>query len=245
VVCQQAGCVHYSCRFFDEVLKDPATASPLLFPETVYAAPASHVAALLENVTLADTLVGDPASFLQGAALGIRWLEENTVDACLVIGVEETNWILADALRHLDRHAVIAGGAGAICLSLDPALSIGVALETITDAHSYRAATNRTQAARAMRKQLPASSAVELLCDGLSDSPRADAAERAAWGDWAGPRLSPKRVLGEGLMAAAAWQCVAACDLVSAGRFPAANISLVGSNQQAMGARFKQDRQGI
>ncbi len=90
-----------------------------------------------------------------------------------------------------------------------------------------------------MRKQLPAGSAAELLCDGLSDSPRSDAAERAAWRDWSGPRLSPKRVLGEGLMAAAAWQCVAACDLISAGRFPAASISLVGSNQQAMGARFK------
>ncbi len=239
VVCQQAGCVHYSCRFFDEVLKDPATASPLLFPETVYAAPASHVAALLENVTLADTLVGDPASFLLGAALGIQWLEENTVDACLIIGVEETNWILADALRHLDRSAVIAGGAGAMCLSLDPALSVGVELESITNAHSYRAATNRTQAAQAMRQQLPASSIGELLCDGPSNSPRADAAEQTAWRDWTGPRLSPKRVLGEGLMAAAAWQCVAACDLVMAGRFPAANVSLVGSNQQAMGARFK------
>ncbi len=179
VVCQQAGCVHYSCRFFDEVLKDPATASPLLFPETVYAAPASHVAALLENVTLACSLVGDPASFLQGVFLGVRWLEENRVDACLVIGAEETNWILADALWHLDRPAVITGGAGAICLSLDPALSIGVALETITDVHSYGASTSRTQAARAMRKQLPASSIVELLCDGLSDSSRTAAAERA------------------------------------------------------------------
>jgi hypothetical protein len=238
VVCQQAGCVHYSCRFFDEVLKDPATASPLLFPETVYAAPASHVAALLENVTLADTLVGDPASFLQGAALGIRWLEENTVDACLVIGVEETNWILADALWHLDRPAVITGGAGAICLSLDPALSTGVALETITDVHSYRASTSRTQAAQAMRKQLPASSTVELLCDGLSNSPRTDAAERAAWCDWTGPRVSPKRILGEGLMAGAAWQCVAACDAVAGGKFTAATVSIVGSNQQAIGARF-------
>jgi hypothetical protein len=189
--------------------------------------------------------VGDPATFLPGVTLGIQWLEEKIVDACLVIGAEETNWILADALRHLDCHAVIAGGAGAICLSLDPALSMGIALETITDAHSYSASTNRAQAARAMRKQLPASSTVELLCDSLSDSPRADAAEQAAWGDWTGPRLSPKRVLGEGLMAAAAWQCVAACDLVSAGRFPAVNISLVGSNQQAMGARFKLDRKGI
>ncbi len=238
VVCEQAGCVHYSCRFFDEVLKDPATASPLLFPETVYAAPASHVAALLENVTLACSLVGDPASFLQGAALGVQWLEENRVDACLVIGAEETNWILADALRHLEQSAVITGGAGAICLSLDPALSIGVALETITDVHSYRAATSRTQAARAMRKQLPASSTVELLCDGLSDSPRTDAAERAAWLDWTGPRVSPKRILGEGLMAAAAWQCVAACDAVAGGKFTAATVSLVGSNQQAIGARF-------
>jgi hypothetical protein len=241
IVCLQSGCVHYSCRFFDEVLKNPATASPLLFPETVYAAPASHVAALLENVTLACTLVGDPASFLQGVSLGVQWLEENRVDACLIIGADETNWILADALWHLDRAAVITGGAGAICLSLDPASSIGVALETITDVHSYRASTSRRQAAQAMRKQLPASSTVELLCDGLSDSPRTDAAERAAWLDWTGPRLSPKRVLGEGLMAAVAWQCVAACDLVSAGHFPAANISLVGSNQQAIGARFKQD----
>jgi len=45
-------------------------------------------------------------------------------------------------------------------------------------------------------------------------------------------------MLGEGLMAAAAWQCVAACDAVAVGRFGAASVSLVGSNQQAIGARF-------
>jgi hypothetical protein len=39
-------------------------------------------------------------------------------------------------------------------------------------------------------------------------------------------------------MAAAAWQCVAACDAVADGRFAAASVSLVGSNQQAIGARF-------
>ncbi len=43
-------------------------------------------------------------------------------------------------------------------------------------------------------------------------------------------------------MAAAAWQCVAACDLFPSGQFTAANVSLVGANQQAIGARFKQDR---
>ena len=85
------------------------------------------------------------------------------------------------------------------------------------------------------REQLPD----ELLCDGIGNSPRTDAAELAAWRDWTGPRISPKRILGEGLMAAAAWQCVSACDAVAGGRFAAANVSLVGSNQQAIGARFR------
>ena len=238
VVCLQSGCVQYSCRFYDETLKNPATASPLVFPETVYAAPASHIAALLENVVLAHSLVGDPSAFLQGVSLGVQWLEENRVDACLVIGAEETNWIMADALWHLDRHAIVTAGAGALCLCREAKLSSGVELAAITDSQTYSARRTRMQAAAAMRGQLGESSPKELLCDGIGNSRRTDAAEFAAWRDWTGPRISPKRILGEGLMAAAAWQCVAACDAVANGRFAGANVSLVGSNQQAMGARF-------
>src|ERR1019366_8096752 len=180
---------------------------------------------------------GDPACFLQGAALGAQWLEQNRVDACIVIGAEETNWIMADALWHIERSAVIASGGG-VWLFFDPELSVGVELTAITDPHTYSARNSRVQAAQAMRNQLGKTSASELLCDGLGDSPRTDAPELAAWRDWAGPRISPKRILGEGLMAAAAWQCVAACDAVATGRFAAANVSLVGSNHQTIGARF-------
>ena len=238
VVCLQSGCVLYSCRFFEEVLMDPATASPLLFPETVFAAPASHVAALLGNAPLVHTLVGDPASFLQGVSLGVDWLEQDRVDACLVIGPEETNWVLADALWHFEHGAVLSGGAGAVCLSRDPALSLGVELSAITDAQTYHTLGGRGRAAQAMRQQLPPGSPDQLLCDSLGGSPRTDAPELAAWRDWTGARLSLKRILGEGLMAAAAWQCVAACAAVADGRFAAALVSLVGSNQQALGARF-------
>jgi len=238
VVCLQSGCVHYSCRFYDETLKNPATASPLLFPETVYAAPASHVAALLERVALVCTLVGDATSFLQGVALGAEWVAEKRVGACLVLGAEETNWILADALWHLDHSAILAGGAGALCLCSEPSSSLGIELAAISDPHTYSAGQNRRRAAHLMRKQLGGRPSEDLLCDGLTGAGRSEAAEAAAWRDWAGARLSPKRVLGEGLMAAAAWQCVAACDAVADGRFPAANVSLVGANQQAIGARF-------
>jgi 3-oxoacyl-(acyl-carrier-protein) synthase len=245
IVCLQSGCVQFSYRFFDETVKDPATASPLLFPETVFAAPASHVAALLENTPLVYTLAGDPACFLQGLTLGIQWLEEQRIEACVILAAEETNWLLAHALWHFERQAVVSGGAGAICLSLQPALSLGVELDLITDAHTYTARTNRAKAACLMREQLGSSSTGELLCDGLGASPRADAAEQAAWRDWIGPRLSPKRILGEGMATAGAWQCVAACQGILSGEYAAAAVSLVGSNQQAIGARFVRDRPGI
>jgi hypothetical protein len=238
VCCLQSGCVQYSCRFYDEVLKDPATASPLVFPETVYAAPTSHVAALLENVALAYSLVGDPSSFLQGVALGAEWLMENRVDACLVIGAEETNWIIADAMQMLDRPAITAAGAGALCLCREARFSMGVELSAITDAHTFSPQQNRSQAAQAVRLQLGKSSAGDLLCDSLGNSPLTDKPESVAWNDWSGARVSPKKILGDGLMAAAAWQCVAACDLIAGKKHAAANVSMVGSNQQAIGARF-------
>jgi 3-oxoacyl-(acyl-carrier-protein) synthase len=238
IVCLQSGCVQYSYRFFKEVLEAPATASPLLFPETVFAAPASHISALLGNVSLVSTLVGDPAVFLQGVAQVADWLAEGRVDFGLVVGAEEANWLRADAIWHFDHGCVPSAGAGCVCLSLEPAASAGVELTALTDAQTYLSNRNRSDAAQLMRSQLPAGSANELLCDGLQGCRRLDAPELAAWEDWPGSRLSPKRVLGEGLMAASAWQCVAACDALARGDFTAATLSLVGCNQQAIGARF-------
>lgn len=272
IVCVQSGCVQYSCRFYDEVLKDPATASPLLFPETVHAAPASHIATLLRNVTLVSSQIGDSSCYLQAVAQAVQWLENERVNFCLVIGAEEPNWITADALGHFNRDACISAGAGAICLCGEPRFSIGVELTAITDAHTYSMAKGRTVAAMAMRNQLhsfgPASAqklpsplksygrtrrragpgpalgaekeqTPDLLCDGLTNSPRMDGPEIAAWRDWTGARLSPGRILGQGLMAGAAWQCVTACDALANGQFETAKVSLVGFNQQAIGAEFK------
>ena len=244
VVCLQAGCVQYSCRFFGEVLREPATASPLLFPETVYAAPASHVATVLENVTEVITLLGDSATFLQGAAVGARWLEEERIEACLVIGAEEPHWLLADALWHVERKAILTTGAGALCLCRNTVVPRLAELETITGVQTFSRQASRLNAVRAMRMELGSGGCGELLCDSLSQSRRADAPEATAWRDWKGPRLSLKRVFGEGLMAGAAWQCVAACVAVSSSRVLAASVSLVGSNQHAIGARFVRPSEG-
>ena len=237
LVCLQSGCVQYTHRFFAEALADPATASPLLFPETVFAAPASHLTALLENAPLVSTLMGDPATFAQGLALGADWLVQDRVDIAVVLGAEEINWLRADALWHLEKSAIISGGAGAVALCRDQGLAGGVELMQVTRPWSYANHRNRQQAAAAVRADL-APREGELLCDSQGHSPRTDGPEAAVWQDWRGPRLSPKTVLGEGLMAASAWQCVAACAAVAAQQYPSAITSLSGCNQQAAGIRF-------
>ena len=88
-----------------------------------------------------------------------------------------------------------------------------------------------------VRQQLPATRPSATLVDGLQNLPRYDAAESAAWQDWSGPRLSPKKMLGEGLIAAAAWQTILAVEAVRRTNAPAL-ISVVGTNQQAIGAVF-------
>lgn len=238
VVCVMSGGVAYSRRFYEETLQDPATASPLLFPETVMNAPASHIAACLNAPAINYTLVGDPGMFLQGLALGAAWLAEGLVDGCLIVGTEEVDWPVGHALRLFLRSAIHAGGAGALYLRSEPPESGGVELQCVTRAWSFAAGFPASQAAMRMRRELSPGQPSELLCDSTRGIARADADELAAWRDWPGRRLSPKRILGEGLAAASAWQCVAACNAVKRGRHDAAQVSVVGPNQQAIGARF-------
>jgi 3-oxoacyl-(acyl-carrier-protein) synthase len=233
IVTMMSGCVNYSRRFYDETLRDPATASPLVFPETVFNAPSSHLAALLGATGINYTLVGDPGAFAQGLALAGDWLANGLAEACLVVGAEENDWLTADAFRLFAKNVVLSDGGGALYLCTDPSV---VELERVTDSFLFTQQRSRSRAAGEMRRQLP-NDAATLLCDGLQGVPRLDAAEAAAWNDWPGERLSIKRTLGEGLMAAATWQCVAAVQAIEQGR-RAANVSIVGTNQQAIGARF-------
>src|SRR5439155_10981113 len=125
VFCVMAGCVNYSRRFYDEALKDPATASPLVFPETVFNAPASHLAALLGTTAIDYTLVGDPGIFLQGLAIAGGWLLVGRVDGCLVVGAEEIDWLTADAYGLFARKIILSDGAGAVYLRRSAPLTPG------------------------------------------------------------------------------------------------------------------------
>jgi len=240
IFCVMSGCVNYSRRFYDEVLKDPATASPLLFPETVYNSPASHLAALLGTTAINYTLVGDPGTFLHGIALAADWLDDVRVDGVLVVGAEEMDWLTADSTRLFSHSAIVSDGAGALYLRREPDQSFNIELRAISNPHLFTRNQTRRQAVRRARAELP--DGAQLLCDGLHNTPRMDADEEAVWRDWPGARLSPKQILGEGFMAASAWQCVAALDALRQNQYAAANVSVVGTNEQAIAAQFSRAR---
>jgi hypothetical protein len=257
VISMMPGCVAYSRRFYEEVLKNPTVASPLVFPETVFNAPGSHLASFLNSKSVSYTLVGDESSYVQGLAVAAGWLHEGRVDGALVIGAEELDWIIADAAHLFNRQTIQTGGAGAIYLksrsrreealtesAIDSSLLTSsptkqmVELATITESFTFAAQSKKRAAAESMRSQLPGDPD-DLLCLGTQGLPRMDADELAAWRDWPGARIAPRELLGDAFTASAAWQCVVACAALRRGGFAAANVSVVGTNAQAIGARFQ------
>lgn len=226
------GCVNYSNRFFREVLADPALASPILFPETVFNAPSSHLSAMIGSTAPNDSLIGDASGFLTGIDLAAEWLTRGDVDGCLVVASEEIDWLSAEALRLYSRAFLPSEGAGAIYLEAadGPAM-----IHHLPDPFPYNA-MDRETAARECRKALAVSDDGEtLLIDSRSGIQRYDFLETKVWRDWTGPRWSPKRVLGESMGAAAALQVVAAASVLQSGSFKQAVVSSVGANQQAAG----------
>ncbi len=247
ILCVMSGCVNYSRRFYDETLREPSTASPLVFPETVFNAPASHLGAILGTSAMNYTLVGDPGTYLQGIALAAEWLTGEHVDGCLVVGAEEMDWLVTDAFALFDERAIISDGAGALYLRREPSAInetavAGVRLQAVSDAYLYSRRLSRMAAARHAREAMGLGKSGALLCDGLQGLPRFDRAEELAWKNWRGARLSPKYILGEGLMACSAWQCVLAVQALMSKEYATAVVSVVGCNQQAVAARFVLDR---
>ncbi len=226
------GCVNYSNRFFGEALADPAFASPILFPETVFNAPSSHLSAMIGSTAPNDTLVADSTGFFSGIDLAAEWIERGDVDGCIIIAAEETDWLSAEGLRHYSKNYLPSEGAAAIYLE---AAKGQVEVLRLPDPVSLATHT-RDQAAQKIRAKLtPCDDGCTLLVDGRAGVTRYDQPETKAWSDWTGPRWSPRTLLGESMGASIALQVVAAVEAIRSRKFSQAVITATGANQQAAG----------
>jgi 3-oxoacyl-(acyl-carrier-protein) synthase len=134
------GGVIYTKRFYREVVDAGAqSASPLLFPETVFNAPASHLAAILGIRGATYTLVGDGAVGLLAIKMAEDLMANEALDHCLVVGTEELDWLSCDAYRRWrllrpappiepfskqTRGMILSEGAGAILLAREGPFAI-------------------------------------------------------------------------------------------------------------------------
>jgi 3-oxoacyl-(acyl-carrier-protein) synthase len=229
------GGVIYTRRFYSEIVKTGAqAASPLLFPETVFNAPASHLAAILGITGASYTVVGDGAVGILALKLAEDLLVSSDLDGCLVVGAEEIDPLVCEAYRQWrllrnprqsanrtnssrgepqsQRGMIVSEGAGAALLRKTDG---DFEIEKIDPGANF---FRRAQAREKLRRVVQCLQGKFSFCIGSANGTFIDEAERSAIGEL--PSYSPKFALGDSIGASVLWQLIAAAQALRTNQLP-------------------------
>ena len=242
------GGVIYTRKFYEQIVKQGANAaSPLLFPETVYNAPGSHLAALMGIDGASYTLVGDNSVGLAALKFAEQLLDLGDVDRVVVFGAEEIDWVICEAYHDWRLARTIApsradapwrawlseAGAALVLAREGP-----IALEAVHAGVTFQRGADAGAAVDHVLAELP-----HCPVDGLvscANGTFADAAEAAAIRRYFPAALEnvvvPKRAVGEAPGASALLQVIAAAARIRHGEGRRFLVPVVGFNQQASAA---------
>jgi 3-oxoacyl-(acyl-carrier-protein) synthase len=226
------GGVTYTKRFYREIVGTGAqAASPLLFPETVFNAPASHLAAIMGVTGATYTVVGDGAVGVAAITMAEELMANAALDYCLVVGTEEIDWLLCDAYRRWrllrseppietfterNRGMILSEGAGAIVLARD-------GFVTIERTHPGGYFSKRTEAEKILKRILRDLNLTEtdfVVCS--ANGTFVDQAESQALQEVVPNVLvyTGKPALGESVGAAGLWQVILATKALCSKQIP-------------------------
>ena len=236
------GGVIYTKRFYRDVVETGAqSASPLLFPETVFNAPASHLAAILGVTGTTYTVVGDGAVGLLAIKMAEDVMMDKSLDYCLVVGTEEIDWLLCDAYRRWrllrsappiepfgkqKRGMILSEGAGAIVLARLPRRSAAEAGEgsiTIECAHPGGCYGKRAEAEEILKRIVRDLSQVEIdFVISSANGTFIDQAEQGALEQVIPDAVTyaAKPALGESVGASGLWQVILGVQALRHGELP-------------------------
>jgi len=226
------GGVIYTKRFYRDIVKEGAqSASPLLFPETVFNAPASHLSAILGITGATYTLLGDGAVGVAAIKMAEDLMANEAIDHCLIVGTEELDWLLCDAYRRWrllraappiepfskqKRGMILSEGAGAILLAREG----GFAIECT---HPGGYFTKRAEAVEILKRILRDLSLREIdLVVSSANGTFVDEAECRALKAVIPNALvyTGKPALGESVGAAGLWQIILATQALRSAELP-------------------------
>jgi 3-oxoacyl-(acyl-carrier-protein) synthase len=229
-----SGSVLYTRKFYEQIYKTGAnTASPLLFPETVYNAPASHLAAQLGLNGITYTLVGDSSIGLAALKLAEQLLAMDAADLCLVAGAEELDWVLCEGYRDwrfaTDQSTTTLYGRparGAILAEAGAAVLLGTSgpgprLAAIHDGAAFAGRREARTALRSITAELAARFRPDCVI-GSANGSAFDDIEADALTEHApdAPLTCPKAALGEALGASALIQVIVAAQALQTQQLP-------------------------
>jgi 3-oxoacyl-(acyl-carrier-protein) synthase len=236
------GGVIYTKRFYRDVVKTGAqSASPLLFPETVFNAPASHLAAILGVTGTTYTVVGDGAVGLVAIKMAENVMMDKSLDHCLIVGTEEIDWLLCDAYRRWrllrsappiepfskqKRGFILSEGAGAIVLarlSGSNAAATGEAPITIERVHPGGCYAKRGEAEDVLKGILHDLSEIEIdVAISSANGTFIDRAEQEALEQVIPDAITytAKPALGESVGASGLWQIILGAQALRHGQLP-------------------------
>lgn len=237
------GAVIYTRRFYEEVVKS-GSGSPLLFPETVYNAPASHVAAMLGIDGPVLTMVSDATAGTDALATAAELLRSGEADRCLVVASQEADWILCEGYR---RWGLAAPGSptrsrailseGAVALVLGEASPGDVVFETIHPGLRIARHSSLRECLERIYCELADGMPPDVAILSASGARPGKVEEAALRKLFPGIRLdAPKKLAGEAFAASTLLQCAYAWQEICDGSARRILVSAPGWSGQAGGA---------
>jgi len=225
------GGVVYTKRFYHGIVETGAgSASPILFPETVFNAPASHLAAILGVDGASYTIVADGAVGILGIKMASDLLETGAADYCLVVAAEEADWVLCDAYHKWrltkssppielfsdpPRGTILSEGAGAVILGREGKVKV----DAVNAGGNFANQRNAAQVVERILRDLKDQSGFIVAS---ANGTFVDFAERTAIEKMMPDSViySPKPALGESVGAGGLWQVIIAAQGLATKRLP-------------------------
>ena len=214
IVAFSEGCLAYSRRFFEGVLKQgQKSASPALFPETVFNSPVSHVATVLGLDGAAYALVGDECAWVAAIKTASIWLQRGRVQQVLILGAEEFDRVVLDAYRcagwlrrQKSAHGFLTSEGAAGILVRSASSSDSTVISAAHDGMIYRKKSEATASA----EQLLAAAGSQTPCYPTAGHNWLRSLERNVTADREVIPDGNMPYLGEAITASAAWNSLRA-----------------------------------
>ena len=222
------GCMAYSVRFYSEMHAGGRRfASPILFPETVFNTPLSHVVSTLGIGGPVHTQIGDKSCWVTALRTAECWLRLGMAEHVVVVGAEEFDPVSFHAFKAagLLRHGRLIPSEGAGAVLLGKASGRTPLLSGIADGHGFASKRAAGEAARECLASIPGHDPVMASSTSWTTAIESRAAAGRLLDPWVNREF-------EASTASAAWNTIRASRMIAEGIFTGIVVPCWGLTRQ-------------